>query len=197
MHEPLSQDAPHRARLVEIIRTDRLLMTVLERARSQALPDWLLVSGAIYQTVWNHLTGQPSGHGLKDVDLVYWDGTDLSWEAEDRQIRRAAALFSDSPVPIELRNQARVHLWFESRFGASCAPICGSVEGLGRYASVCHAVGVRLRDDEHLDVYAPFGLDDVFAMRIRPNRALDNAPTHTAKAARMAALWPQLVVEPW
>lgn len=197
MIAPLASDAPHRDRLIAILRADPLLSTVLERARALALPDWLLVSGAIYQTVWNHLTRRPPGHGLKDVDLVFHDPTDLSFEAEDREIRRAAAVFADLSAPVELRNQARVHLWFEQRFGVPYAPLGSSAEGLTRYASVCHAVGVRLRDDDGVDVFAPFGLADVFALRIRPNKALDNAATHAAKAERMKALWPELTIEPW
>lgn len=194
---PLAVDEPNRLRLVAVLCADPFLADVLVRARSLALPDWLLVSGAIYQTVWNVLTERPRGHGLKDVDLVWFDASDVSFAAEDREIRRAAEIFADCPVPVELRNQARVHLWFEARFGAPYAPLASSAQGLGRYASVCHAVGVRLRDDDEIDVFAPFGLDDLFALRIRPNRVLDNAATHAAKAARMKLLWPELTIEPW
>lgn len=197
MLAPLPAEAPHRAELVEILSGDPLVAIVLERARSLALRDWMLVSGAIYQTVWNRRTARPSGHGLKDVDLVWFDPEDLSFEAEDRVIRRAEAVFADLPVPVELRNQARVHLWFETRFGSPYAPLTSSAESLLRYASICHAVGARLGDDGELEVYAPFGLDDVFALRIRPNRVLANAATHAEKAARMKALWPELTIEPW
>ena len=73
---------------------------------------------------------------------------------------------------------------------------CGD-EALGYYASIVHAVGVRLDDDDGLDIAAPFGLHDMFDMVIRPNRALDNAASHAAKAERVRAIWPEVVVEPW
>jgi uncharacterized protein len=41
------------------------------------------------------------------------------------------------------------------------------------------------------------GLDDVFAMVIRPKRALDNAVSHRAKARRAQAIWPEVTVIPW
>jgi hypothetical protein len=66
-----------------------------------------------------------------------------------------------------------------------------------RYASVVHAVAVRLEPDGRLDIMAPFGLDDLFAMVIRPNPALDNRRAHEAKAARVQAIWPELTVIPW
>lgn len=197
MHERLAGNVQNRNRLVDVILADPILGATLEKARDLELPDHLLVSGAIYQTVWNALTARLSGYGLKDIDLVWFDASDLSWEAEDRVIRQASAAFADWSVPVEPRNQARVHLWFEERFGLSYAPLRSSAEGLGRYASICHAVGVRLRPDGECEVFAPFGLDDIFALRIRPNRLLDNAVTHAEKAARMQVLWPEVTVESW
>jgi hypothetical protein len=44
---------------------------------------------------------------------------------------------------------------------------------------------------------APFGLDDLFALVIRPNHALDNAASHASKAWRAQAIWPEVVVLPW
>lgn len=52
--------------------------------------------------------------------MFYHDPSDLSHEAEDRAIRAAQALYADLPVRVELRYQARVHLWFEGRFGVPC-----------------------------------------------------------------------------
>jgi hypothetical protein len=49
-----------------------------------------------------------------------------------------------------------------------------------------------LRRIRRLDVAAPLGLDDVFAMVIRPNRALDNAVSHRHKAQRAQAIWPEV-----
>jgi uncharacterized protein len=90
-----------------------------------------------------------------------------------------------------------VHLWFKQRFGAEYGPLRCADEALARYASVVHALGVRLERDDSLDIVAPFGLDDVFNMVIRPNGALDNAASHEAKAARAKAIWPEVTVIAW
>jgi hypothetical protein len=34
-------------------------------------------------------------------------------------------------------------------------------------------------------------------MLIRPNCALDNATSHTSKARRARAIWPEVTVMPW
>ncbi len=184
-----------RQRLVTIVRSNVRLMAVLETARTLALPDWLVVSGAVYQGVLNHLTGRPADYGLKDYDLAYFDPSDTSYEAEDMVIRRVAAAFGP-PLDqmVEVRNQARVHLWFEGHFGEPYAPLSCTAEALTRFTSATFSVGVRLEPDRDMHVEAPFGLADLFALRLRPNprrRTRGFAQT----AASVQARWPEVTVE--
>ena len=187
---------PLEARLTAILVQTPGLMTVLRTARSLDLPDWMVFSGAIYQPVWNHLTGRPLEHGLNDYDLAYFDGSDLSWDAEDAVIRRVALAFAP-PLRdlVEVRNQARVHLWFEDHFGEPYGPIRCSAEALTRFVSPAFAVGVRLRADDRFEVIAPFGLEDLFALRIRsnPNR---RSPAFRKIAEAVRRRWPELTIEP-
>ncbi|HEY8290295.1 MAG TPA: nucleotidyltransferase family protein [Acetobacteraceae bacterium] len=192
-----ASDGAQRQRLQAILRADATLMRLLVHLRALRLPQWRLVAGCLYQTVWNVLTDRAQGTGIQDYDLIYFDAHDLSWEAEDAVIRRVAAATIDCVGPVQVRNQARVHLWFHDRFGISYPPLSCADEALLRYASVVHAVGVRLTDDDGLDVIAPFGLHDLFAMVIRPNRRLDNAVSHARKAARAQVLWPEVTVISW
>lgn len=171
------------------------LMQVLRTIRDLDLADWLVMSGAVYQAVLNHLTGRAPDYGIKDYDLGYFDASDLSYEAEDAVIRRVAAAF-DEPLRrmVEVRNQARVHLWFEDHFGEPYTPLSCTADALQRFASPMFAVGVRLEADGRLHIEAPFGLADLFALRLRPNphrpyRGFERA------AASAASRWPELVVE--
>ena len=184
-------------RLEDILRAAPSMMTVLELSRELDLPDWLIVSGAVYQRVWNHLTGREPDYGVRDYDVVYFD-PDTSWDAEDVFIRRAAALF---PPPlsdlVEVRNQARVHLWFEAHFGEPYEPLSSSAEALSRFVAPAFGVGVRLESDDSMTIRAPFGLEDVFAMTLRPNpnRPLAKGWVKTTTSAN--ARWPEVtVVEP-
>lgn len=185
-------------RLTDLVRADAGLMHVLTTVRALGLPDWRLVSGAVYQAVWNARTGRPAGYGIKDYDLAYFDGSDLSYAAEDVVIKRVAAAF-DAPFrsQVEVRNQARVHLWFQDRFGEPYEALGSTDEALGRFVAPTFAVGVRLEADDAISVAAPFGLQDVFAMTIRPNpnRPLAKGWAKTVESARRR--WPELtVVEP-
>src|SRR5258707_7498048 len=124
-------EANRTERLAAILRATPPLMQILWTVRTLDLPDWLVFSGAVYQPVLNHLTGRAPDHGIKDYDIGYFDASDISYEAEDRVIRRVATAF-DEPVKniVEVRNQARVHLWFEGKFGEAYTPLCCTAEAL-------------------------------------------------------------------
>jgi hypothetical protein len=201
MIDPLRlAQAPFEAKhetLVAFIRAEPVLMDVLQGICEMQLPDGMIVAGALYNLVWNRLSGRPGLADVNDIDVFYFD-LDLSWEAEDRVIRQVTARFSHLPLPVQARNQARVHLWFREKFGAAeFAPLQSSAEMLGRYASKAHALGARLEADDSLSIVAPFGFDDVFAFRVAPNPVLPNKATHDKKAARAKALWPEITIVPW
>jgi hypothetical protein len=198
-HLRFSGAAPdvQRDALEAIIRGQPVLMSVIEGLREMALPDHLLVAGAIYNQVWNHLTGRPALTGVNDIDVFYFDDSDIGWDAEDRVIKACDARFAALTLPIQVRNQARVHLWFEEKFGSPFTPLSSAGEMLGRYASKTHAVGARLDEAGAMEIVAPFGLDDLFSFRMVPNPVLDNRVSHVNKGARAKAIWPELTVVPW
>ncbi len=184
-------------RLADIVRADAGLMHVLTTVRGLGLSDWRVFSGAVYQSVWNAVTGRPAGYGIRDYDLGYFD-PDVSWDAEDAVIRRVAAAF-EPPFRdmVEVRNQARVHLWFEGRFGEPYEALTRTDEALARFVAPAFAVGVRLEDDDTISVAAPFGLEDVFGMVLRPNPNRPLAKGWAKAVANARARWPELtVVEP-
>nr|WP_314257222.1 nucleotidyltransferase family protein [uncultured Devosia sp.] len=190
-------DAIQRQALEAIIRSQPVLMEVLQGLRELGLPDHLLVAGAIYNHVWNSPTGRPPLTGVNDIDVFYFDGSDIGWDAEDAIIRECAARFGHLPIPVQVRNQARVHLWFEQKFGIPFTPLNSSGEMISRYASRPYAVGARLHPSGDIDIVAPFGLDDLFSFRITPNPALNNRSLHKKKGESLRLIWPELTFVPW
>ena len=203
--------------LRRILSTNPTLLCVLHLTAQLRLPNWYLAGGAISQTIWNYMSGHAPEMGIRDYDLVYYDATDLSWEAEDAVIQRARRLFQDAgglaaAADVEIRNQARVHLWYGDKFGVECAPH-GSVEAaIDSWISTSAMVGVRprLRDDDvagedggdgimdvEWDVYAPRGLSDFFNMVVRPNPVLGRREQYMKKVVRWQQHWDKLVIEPW
>ena len=100
------------------LRQNMWLGEILERFEEILLPDSWLVAGAIAQTIWNLRCEQPAEFGLKDVDLIYFDEQDLSFEAEASHEGRLRDLFQRLPIKLDVKNEARVHLWYEETASA-------------------------------------------------------------------------------
>jgi uncharacterized protein len=156
----------------DVLLRNRTLAKVLTRAAVLALPEWYLVAGCLYQTVWNFVTGRSAEAGILDYDLAYFDASDLSWEGEDAVIQAGRTLFGDLPAPVQIRNQARVHLWYEQKFRAPCAPHASTEAAIDTFEATNACLGVRLEPGERWRVYAPHGLGDVFNLVVRPNPVL-------------------------
>lgn len=158
-----------------------------------AVPDAWLVAGCLVQTVWNVLTGRPLDYGINDYDVFYFD-PDTSWEAEDAAIRRLHDGFADLHVPVEVRNQARVHLWYSEKHGVPYPPLSCAADGIDRFLTRNTQIGIR-RTASGYEVYAPHGFDDAARMIVRPNPGANfSAANFCKKAARWKALWPEITV---
>jgi uncharacterized protein len=173
-----------------------VVAAIIERTPHLGLPACYLAAGALFQTVWNALTGRDPQAGIRDYDLAYFDDRDLGWDAEDRAIRRAAGMLGDLRADIEVRNEARVHLWYEERFGVPCPPYRSTEAAIASFPSTSSCFGVRPGANA-LVVFAPYGFSDLFAMRTRPNPVLAPRAVYEAKTARWRAEWPDLEVLPW
>ncbi len=181
---------------IEIILANPVNAEILSRMPALDLPDGWLVSGCLFQTVWNHVTGRPAGYGIKDYDVFYFDDSDLSWAAEDRVIRRVSAALSDVAALIEVKNQARVHLWYEGKFGAPRAPIGSSCEGIDGFMERTSKIGITTKPDGGYRIYAPEGLQLIPEMMAIPCRDLAHFSEHRfrEKIARWRGCWPELRV---
>ncbi|MBO0806818.1 MAG: nucleotidyltransferase family protein [Actinobacteria bacterium] len=173
------------------------LIRVLGAAARMDLPGWYLVAGCLYQTVWNVVTGQPPEAGILDYDLAYCDASDLSWDAEDSVIQAARTVFGDLTAPVQIRNQARVHLWYEQKFGVRCPPHSSTEAAIDTFEATTACLGVRTEPGGRWRIYAPHGLADVFNLVVRPNPALAPREVYQAKTARWQHQWPSLTVVPW
>jgi uncharacterized protein len=191
---PIDQQLEH---FSAALRRNRTLTEVLARAATMGLPGWYLVAGCLYQTVWNVVTGQPAEAGILDYDLAYFDASDLSWDAEDAVIQAGRRLFGDLKVPVQIRNQARVHLWYEQKFGIPCPPHESTEAAIDTFEATTASLGVRVEPGGAWRIYAPYGLADVFNLVVRPNPVLAPRSVYEAKTSRWRRQWPGLAVLPW
>lgn len=184
------------ATFLTTVRQNPINDALIDRLPALGLPDCWLVAGCLFQTVWNVKAGRPPAENIRDYDVFYFDGADTSYEAEDRAIRRLAEATRDLGAEIELRNQARVHLWFAQRFGHEIAPLRSSVDGIDRFLIECTCVGIRCAVGEPHTVHATYGLDDLHAGILKPNPLTPNGSRFAEKAVSYRSRWPSLRIEP-
>ena len=179
---------------LERVRCNANNRTILERLPELGARGAMLAAGCLFQTVWNLADGRAPGAGIADYDLFYFDDADLSYEAEDDVIRRGRALFADLGVEVEIRNQARVHLWYPSRFGGEYPALTSTEDGVDRFLVACTCVGVA-NEGGRLRLHATYGLDELEAGVLRPNPKMRAPELFRAKAESYRARWPSLRVE--
>ena len=177
-----------------LVRQNPVNCILMDRLPQLELKDAWLVAGSLFQTVWNLQSGRPPTEGIKDYDVFYFDSDDLSWVSEDKQIRRVRDALGDVGANIELRNQARVHLWYGERFGSGYPRLESSRDGIDRFLVDCTRVAIRLGGADG-ELYAPSGLDDLYAGVLRPNPLNRRPKLFIEKAESYRARWPWLKVE--
>jgi uncharacterized protein len=169
---------------------------ILGRFEEIDLPDSWLVAGCIAQTIWNLRCKQPARLGIKDVDLIYFDAQDLSAETEAGHERRLRELLRALPLKLDVKNEARVHLWYKDRFGYPIEPYSCSADAISTFPTTATSVGIR-RVFGKFECCAPFGLDDLFGLVVRPNKRQITRAIYEAKIARWRSIWPDLIYLPW
>jgi hypothetical protein len=166
--------------LIDLAHQNPWLNTVLTRAHELGLPNWYVGAGALCQTVWNDAHGYSLTEHISDIDLVYFD-SDLLEESESKHTLNAQRLFSDIPRRIDLKNQARVHLWYAARFGYTIAPYTSVEQAMATWPTTATAVG----------------LDDLFKLVVRPNKLQITRAIYEAKVSRWQKHWPKLQIVDW
>lgn len=184
----------HTEQLIQLAQNCPWMMDALRAVRSLGLASWCIGAGAVRNLVWDALSGYREPSALADVDVAYFDASDLSAE---RDARLQAQLSTCLPaLPWEVTNQAGVHRWFESCFGHAVAPLGSLDEAVASWPEYATSVGVWLDRDDRVQVIAPLGLDDLFSMTLRHNPArasLQNFKDRVA-AKRYGERWPRVVV---
>jgi uncharacterized protein len=144
-----------------LIRADKWRMDCLETVKNAELPDWMIVAGFVRNLIWDYLHGRDVYTPLNDVDVVYFDPADVSADTEQRieshlQTARPA-------IRWQVRNQARMHL----RNGHP--PYRNAADAISYYPELATCVGVRLNENDALELIAPHGIEHGWALTIMPN----------------------------
>lgn len=187
----------YEAELIRIIKKNEILMHVMDNVSDLQLDTYYIGAGCIVQSVWNELTNRPTNYGISDIDLIYFNNRDISFEAENEVIVRGHELFSKIILKVDIKNQARVHKWYQHRFGIKIKPYQTIEEAIDTWPTTATALGVRKENEDNWKIYAPYGLKDVFDLTIRANKTLVTEDIYMNKANKWKEKWPELNIISW
>ncbi len=153
------------------------------------LDNWYIAAGAIPTIVWNNLTSNESEKFLNDIDIVYYDN-DISEAAENANSNKVKEIFTQINHKIDVKNQARVHTWYRDKAGKQISQYQSTEDGIKMWLSVT-AIGVRTINGEN-EIYAPYGLGDLFSMQVRPNHRIISEHYYQNKVRRWQKQWPEV-----
>jgi len=185
--------AGYEQQLCDLVESSEQLMAALRAVRCLGLPSWCIGAGAIRSLVWDSLHGFQEPSNLDDVDVAYFDAE--APLALDAELQERLQLLLPS-LTWEVTNQATVHEWFAEALGQVVSPLNSLDDGLATWPEFATCVGIYLDDDESLKVIAPYGLNDLFELRVRhnPRRASVSTFMHRVHSKRFGHRWPRLSI---
>ena len=145
--------------LVEIITRDSWMMDKLEIVRSLGLNDCWIGAGFVRNKIWDVKHGKDRSQ-LNDLDVIYFDKTTDS-EREDLMIENRL-IEIDPDFNWSVKNQARMHAKNNHLPYESCC------DALSWWPETATSVAVRLSENNQIEYIAPYGLEDLFQLVVRP-----------------------------
>ena len=128
-----------------------------------------LSAGIIRNLVWSLLHDQAYQIEQTEIDVIFYDALDV----ENEQYRLTQLLSQKFPENTwDVVNQAFVHEWYRLDDGSTISQYCSLLDALSVWVETATAIAVRLTENNELDIVVPFGLDDLFELKLRWNDRL-------------------------
>ncbi|WP_109441715.1 nucleotidyltransferase family protein [Acinetobacter haemolyticus] len=160
-----------------------LLNVILNRPELYAIlkqlvliePRAYLSAGVLRNTVWAFLHGQTFDLTNSEIDVIYYDEQESNHHLQQRLRQKLEGFFPQQQWDVV--NQALVHTWYRKENGEPIQPISSIEHALSLWPETATAIAVRLNSSGELELIAPFGLQDLFELKLLWNSALVNYGT--------------------
>ncbi|HSJ39261.1 MAG TPA: nucleotidyltransferase family protein [Planococcus sp. (in: firmicutes)] len=151
--------------MLSAIREDEWMLDVLRAAKTLNLPDWWVCAGFVRSKVWDALHNYAERTPLGDIDVIYYDESNLDEELEKDYERELGRLMPE--LLWSVKNQARMHEVND------LPPYLSSVDAISRFPETATALGMKLDASGQLELTAPHGLVDLLELKVRPTPAFE------------------------
>lgn len=186
---PYEKQFEYEKRFAEMILSHTGMMNDLRLIRQTGLPEAYIAAGYVRNYVWDRLHGYTERKPLNDIDVIYYDRSQLD-EDYEKQVERELREMTGSSL-WSVKNQARMHL-------QNGDPPYSSVEhAISFWPEAVTAIAIRLEADDRLSWLCPYGLNDLFELRVRRSPLFSDEAYYRARVEgkNWRALWPLLQIE--
>ena len=179
----------------KLIKQNSELMALLKIIHSFQLNDCWLCAGTIRNYIWDYLsTGNTSSNiNLSDIDVIFFD-KNISYERTveiENQIKRRHPEYN-----WEIKNQ-----YYMNIHSPNTEKYISSTDAVSKFPEKCTAIAARLNDNQELEVFIPFGTDDLINFRVSPtphyfsDKERQTVYNERVKKKNWITIWPNIPIE--
>ena len=133
----------------------------LQAVASLGLPDWWIGGGFVRDRMWDRMHGFNQPTPSKEIEVLYYDPIRTRSD-DDRRLE--GILREECPgLPWKVTNQAWIHAERRDR------PYLSVMDAMRHMPDTASAVAASITRDGRVRVLAPFGVDDLLSLKLRPS----------------------------
>lgn len=158
---------------------------------------FFIAGSTIFKIIFNKRFHMPEIYGIEDIDIIYFDKKETSYEREDEIIKTVKGnVTNDIANILDIKNQARIHLWFKQKYGKEIEPYHDIEDVFGRMSTSLQKSALEIsKNDTILRIYDDHFISDVKSMVIRRNnKSQYNESGFLEKAKKWMDLYPDLKI---
>ncbi|MDQ0971385.1 hypothetical protein QFZ31_001263 [Neobacillus niacini] len=166
--------------VIKLIRSDEKMMEIIKIASTLNLPDWWICAGFVRSKIWDTLHGFTERTETQDVDVIYFDNQHIDENFEKELENKLVSMMPS--IPWSVKNQARMHVINDF------PPYNSSEDAISRFPESVTALGVKLDKENILVLTAPWGLEDVINLEVKPT-------PYFTETKELAAIYEQRMIK--
>ena len=162
--------------MINILSQNLELMDILNYIHELKLPNFYIAAGSIFQTVWNFYDNKELNYGIKDIDVIYFNKNNITLE-KDLEYYDLISKFCKEKgykIEVDVSNEARMHIWTKEKYNIDIEPYTSSEDAIDKWIATVHAIGLT-KKNKKLEIYAPYGLSDIYSKTVRPIKHDNNS----------------------
>ncbi|MCK5829889.1 MAG: nucleotidyltransferase family protein [Methylococcales bacterium] len=167
---------------------DDYRLSCLNVASRQMNDEWYLSAGFVRNLIWDKLQGNNKNTPLNDIDLIYFDPSNISMQHELQIENVLNHLMPETHW--QVKNQAKMSIQHGHKQYKNC------IEAMSFWPELETAIGVNISKDGKLKIVSPFKASEIVALSITKNHKCTADVFHKRVSEKgWLKLWPDLKIK--